>query len=95
MSIDRAGIEKLGELARIDLSDKNAIATAKSINEVLVLVDQLALADTDNIAPLANPLESKQRLRQDRVSESNQRDDFQSNAPAVEDGLYLVPKVID
>ncbi|OUS12419.1 asparaginyl/glutamyl-tRNA amidotransferase subunit C [Gammaproteobacteria bacterium 53_120_T64] len=95
MSIDRSDIEKLGELARIHISDENALASAKSINEVLALVDQLQAVDTANIEPLANPLGARQRLRRDEVSEGNQRDAFQAVAPATEDGLYLVPKVIE
>ena len=95
MSIDRADIEKLGELARIHISDENAQASAKSINDVLALVDQLQAVDTANIEPLANPLEARQRLRPDEVSEANRREAFQAIAPATEDGLYLVPKVIE
>ncbi|MDF1831094.1 MAG: Asp-tRNA(Asn)/Glu-tRNA(Gln) amidotransferase subunit GatC [Porticoccaceae bacterium] len=95
MSIDRADIEKLGELARIHISDENAQESAKSINEVLALVDQLQAVDTTNIEPLANPLGARQRLRLDEVSESNRRDAFQAIAPATEEGLYLVPKVIE
>ena len=95
MSIDRADIEKLGELARIHISDENAQASAKSINEVLALVDQLQAVDTTNIEPMANPLGARQRLRLDEVSETNRRDAFQAIAPATEEGLYLVPKVIE
>lgn len=95
MSIDRTDIEKLGELARIHISDKNAQASTKSINEVLALVDQLQAVDTSNVEPLANPLDAHQRLRLDQVSEVNRREAFQAIAPATEDGLYLVPKVIE
>lgn len=95
MSIDRADIEKLGELARIHISDENAQASAKSINDVLAMVDQLQAIDTTNIEPLASPLGARQRLRLDEVSESNRRDAFQAIAPATEEGLYLVPKVIE
>ena len=95
MSIDRADIEKLGELARIAITETNIEATTRSINEVLALVDQLQSANTDHIQPLANPLDATQRLRRDEVSESNHREDFQPLAPATENGLYLVPKVIE
>lgn len=95
MSIDRADIEKLGELARIRISDENIQATAQSINEVLALVDQLQAVDTTNIEPMANALDARQRLRLDQVSESNHREAFQAIAPATENGLYLVPKVIE
>ncbi len=95
MSIDRTDIEKLGELARIAVTEENIEATTRSINEVLALVDQLQSANTANVKPLANPLDATQRLRHDQISESNHRDDFQPLAPATENGLYLVPKVID
>ncbi len=95
MSIDREDIEKLGELARIQVSDENAQASAKRINEVLALVDQLQAVDTTNVEPMANPLGAHQRLRLDEVSETNRREAFQAIAPATEDGLYLVPKVIE
>lgn len=95
MSISRADIEKLGELARIAISDENIEATTTSINNVLVLVDQLQSADTSNVEPLANPLDARQRLRADCVTEADQRADFQPLAPAAEQDLYLVPKVIE
>ncbi len=95
MSIQRADIEKLAELARIHLSEDTATATAEGINRVLKLIDQLRAADTTGIAPLANPLDATQRLREDLVSEAIDRDALQAAAPAVEAGLYLVPKVVE
>ena len=93
--VDRSDIEKLAELARIEISESTVDEVAKSITDVLALVDQLQAADTDGIAPMAHPLDATQRLRADNVSEENRRDDFQQLAPAAEQGLYLVPKVID
>lgn len=93
--MDRSDIAKLAELARIDIADSTVDEVAKSITDVLALVDQLQAADTDGIAPMAHPLDATQRLRADVVTESNQREDFQALAPAAEQGLYLVPKVID
>jgi aspartyl-tRNA(Asn)/glutamyl-tRNA(Gln) amidotransferase subunit C len=95
MSIDRADIEKLGELAQIAVTEQTIDRTTSSINEVLALVDQLQSANTLGVQPLANPLDATQRLRRDIVSETNLRDDFQPLAPNAENGLYLVPKVID
>ena len=95
MSIQRADIEKLAELARIHLSEDTATATAEGINRVLELIDQLRAADTTGIAPMANPLDATQRLRDDLVSEFVDRDALQAAAPAVEAGLYLVPKVVE
>ncbi len=93
--VDRSDIEKLAELARIEISESTVDDVAKSITDVLALVDQLQAADTDGIAPMAHPLDATQRLRADNVSEENRREDFQAQAPAAEQGLYLVPKVIE
>ncbi|WP_045857256.1 Asp-tRNA(Asn)/Glu-tRNA(Gln) amidotransferase subunit GatC [Teredinibacter purpureus] len=88
-------IEKLANLARLKISEETIEETAKSITEVLALVDQLQAADTDGTTPMAHPLDATQRLRADKVTEPNQRGQFQAIAPATENGLYLVPKVIE
>ena len=67
----------------------------QEMNAILAMVDQMAAADTAGVEPMAHPQEASQRLREDRVSESDHREEFQSAAPAVEDGLYLVPQVIE
>ncbi len=95
MAIQRADIEKLCFLARIDLTEETAADTAAGINRVLELIDQLRAADTEGVAPLAHPLEETQRLRDDQISEAVDREALQAIAPAVESGLYLVPKVIE
>lgn len=95
MAIDRADIAKLAKLARIEISDADADAAAASISDVLALVDQLQAIDTDGVLPMAHPLDAVQRLRADEVTEVNQRETFQAIAPATQDGLYLVPKVIE
>jgi aspartyl-tRNA(Asn)/glutamyl-tRNA(Gln) amidotransferase subunit C len=95
MSIDPKGVEKLAYLARLDISEKDIAATTRSIGEVLALVDQLQQLPTGDIEPLSHPLDAKQRLRADRVTETDQRQLFQTLAPLCEDGLYLVPRVIE
>ncbi|HSC66209.1 MAG: Asp-tRNA(Asn)/Glu-tRNA(Gln) amidotransferase subunit GatC [Cellvibrio sp.] len=95
MAVDRSDIAKLATLARIQISDEAADEAAKSISDVLALVDQLQAVNTDGVLPMAHPLDAVQRLRADVVSEANQREMFQSIAPAVQDGLYLVPQVIE
>ncbi len=95
MTIERSDIEKLAELARIQITDENVAATTASLTDVLNLVDQLQAADTEGVFPLAHPLDAVQRLRPDQVTEDNQRERFQAIAPAAEDGLYLVPRVIE
>lgn len=95
MSINPSDVEKLAYLARLDISEKDIAATTNSIGEVLALIDQLQKLDTSEIEPLSHPLDAKQRLRADEVTEQNQREEFQTLAPLCEDGLYLVPRVIE
>lgn len=93
--MERSELEKLALLARINVDDELLDKVANSIGDVLALVDQLQAVDTSGVAPMAHPLDALQRLREDVVSESNQREAFQAIAPLTEAGLYLVPKVIE
>lgn len=95
MSIEQDEIEKIAQLARIRIADGEIGELTQRITRILGLVEQLQAADTEGIIPMANPLDEIQRLRADKITETNQRDAFQAIAPAVENGLYLVPKVID
>ncbi|MGK0524449.1 MAG: aspartyl-tRNA(Asn)/glutamyl-tRNA(Gln) amidotransferase subunit C [Pseudomonadales bacterium] len=95
MTISREDIEKVAVLARIRLDEEQIPALENDLGNILSLVDQLSAADTDNVEPLAHPLDAVQRLRTDDVTETNQRKAFQAIAPATEDGLYLVPRVIE
>lgn len=95
MSIGPDEIKKIAHLARLQLSEEQLPKLSADIANILDLVDQLQAADTNNIAPMANPLDAVQTLRADVVTEENQRDKFQSIAPEKENGLYLVPKVIE
>jgi len=95
VSISREDIEKVALLARIRVDEEQIPALEKDLGNILTLVDQLAAADTDNVEPMAHPLDAVQRLRPDEVTESNQREAFQAIAPATENGLYLVPRVIE
>ena len=95
MSIDKSDIEKLSQLARINISSDVAEMVTNRINEVLDMVDQLQAVDTEDVEPMAHPNDAIQRLRTDEISEPDQRQALMLNAPAQEDGLFLVPKVID
>lgn len=95
MTISRKDIEKVAVLARIRVDEEQVSALEKDLGNILDLVDQLAAADTANVEPLAHPLDAVQRLRADEVTESDQREAFQAIAPATENGLYLVPRVIE
>lgn len=93
ISIDE--IKKVANLARLAVSDDKACEYASSLSNILVLADQLEAIDTTGVIPMANPHDATQRLREDVVTETNHRDEYQKIAPEVEEGLYLVPQVID
>lgn len=95
MSIDRSEVEKVAVLARLQIAPEAMDATVAALSSILNLVDEMQSIDTTDVKPLANPLDQHQRLRQDLVTEANQREHFQSIAPATDAGLYLVPKVIE
>ncbi len=95
MTISREDIEKVALLARIRVDDEQVSALETDLGNILDLVDQLSAADTDAIEPMAHPLDAVQRLRPDQVTETDQRAAFQAIAPATENGLYLVPRVIE
>lgn len=95
MSLDRTEIDRIARLARLALSVQEADAYARELSGILALVERMNAADTAGLEPLAHPLELKARLRPDAITESDQRERFQSVAPAVAKGLYLVPKVVD
>lgn len=95
MSINREDIENVALLARIKVDDEQLKALEKDLGNILDLAGQLEAADTDGVEPMSHPLNAVQRLRADTVTETDQREAFQATAPATEDGLYLVPRVIE
>ena len=95
MPLNKSEIEKLATLARINISEDESQQVTERISAVLELVDQLQAQNTEGVEPMAHPMDAIQTLRNDRVTETNQREALMSNAPASEDGLFLVPKVID
>jgi aspartyl-tRNA(Asn)/glutamyl-tRNA(Gln) amidotransferase subunit C len=95
MTIKQDDIEKIAELARIRISDEEIGQVTRRITEILHMVDRLQAVDTRGVESMANPLDAIQRLRPDEVTQSNRREAFQAIAPAVENGLYLVPRVIE
>ena len=95
MSLDRADVEKIANLARLAVDDQEAESYARELSNILGLVEQMNAADTEGVSPMAHPLHMAQRLRSDEVTEGDQRERFQGIAPLTEDGLYLVPKVIE
>jgi len=95
MALDKTEVEKIAHLARLHISDAEADEVTSRITDILALIDQMQSVDTDAVEPLAHPLDMVQRLRKDEVTETNRRDELQSLAPESQDGLYLVPKVIE
>ena len=96
MSLSHDQIRRIARLARLAIGDEEAEAVRMRLNRVLELVDQLRAVDTAGVEPMAHALDvAEQRLRADVVTETDRRELYQSVAPAVEDGLYRVPKVIE
>lgn len=95
MSLDKNDVEKIAHLARLAIVEDDVPGYAKSLSSILELVEQMDAVDTENVTPMAHPHDAFQRLREDVVTEKNQREHFQENAPDVEKGLYLVPQVIE
>ena len=95
MALTLEDMNKIAHLARVGLSDDEKSLYTDSLNNILGLIDELQAVNTTGIEPLAHALEVTQPLRADIVTEQNKRDAYQAIAPAVQDGLYLVPKVME
>ena len=95
MNIERQEIEKLATLARIAIDESTISEVSQRLSSVLDLVDQLQAVNTEGVEAMSHPMQATQRLREDEVTETNQREAFQAIAPETEDGLFLVPKVIE
>jgi aspartyl-tRNA(Asn)/glutamyl-tRNA(Gln) amidotransferase subunit C len=95
MSLSPDDVKRIARLARIETSDSEAQATQAQLNTIFDLIAAMQAVDTHDIAPMAHAQEVYQRLREDLVTETDRHAAFQAVAPAVENGLYLVPKVIE
>jgi len=95
MALEHADVQRAAHLARLGLTDNEAAGYVDDLGRILEMVDKLQSLNTEGIAPLAHPLDATQRLRADEVTEKDQREHFQHCAPAVADGLYLVPRVVE
>jgi aspartyl-tRNA(Asn)/glutamyl-tRNA(Gln) amidotransferase subunit C len=95
MSLTPDDVRRLARLARIEIEAEESHAVLDRLNRVLGLIDEMRRVDTQGIEPMSHAVDVSQRLRPDEVGEGNPRDAYQSVAPAVQDGLYLVPKVIE
>ncbi len=95
MSLSTEEVNKIAWLGRIAIDADKIEAYARDLSGILDFVEQMSAVDTADVTPMAHPQDLAQRLRPDAVTETDQRELFQSNAPLVEAGLYLVPKVIE
>ena len=95
MSLSDDQVRRLARLARIAIRPDESAAAVDRLNRVLGLIEEMRRVDTSGIEPMAHPVDAQQRLRPDVATEPDRRELFQSVAPAVEGGLYLVPKVIE
>ena len=93
LSLDQ--IARIAELARLELSPADSAAMQQQLNGILAMVDAMGAVDTKGVEPMSHPQQAMQRTREDAVTERDQRERFQAVAPEVEDGFYLVPKVIE
>lgn len=95
MSLTANDVKKIAHLARLGVDVLDIDSYASDLSGILDLVAQMSELNTEDVSPMAHPMEQGQRLRPDRVTETNMREKFQAIAPQVEAGLYLVPKVIE
>jgi aspartyl-tRNA(Asn)/glutamyl-tRNA(Gln) amidotransferase subunit C len=95
MALTRTEVHDIAHLARLEIAEEEMPVYAGDLSGIIDLVNQLQAVDTEGVTPMAHPLDMSQRLRNDEISESDQRELYQQNAPQVETGLYLVPKVIE
>ncbi len=95
MSLSKREVENVANLARLEITEGEMGRVVENLSSIIDFVDQLQAADTDDVMPMAHPLDMGQRLRSDEITESDQRKRYQVNAAEVEAGLYLVPQVIE
>lgn len=95
MSLDRSDVERIAHLARLEIDPAEVPGYARNLSDILEFVEQMNAVDTADVEPMAHPVEAAQRLRPDEVTERIDRDEFLRLAPQVENGLYLVPRVIE
>jgi len=95
MSIEIDEVKKIAKLACLSVAEADLPSYASNLSNILDLVAQMDAIDTTGVTPMSHPFDVVQRLREDVVADFNRRDDFLKLAPETEDGLYLVPKVID
>lgn len=95
MSLTLADVHRIAHLARIEITEDQARATADQLNDIFAMIERIAKVDTTGVAPMSHPLDGVQRLREDAVAPLPERSELLRNAPEQDQGLFLVPKVIE
>lgn len=95
MSLDADAVKKIAYLARLKIDEADVPGYVSNLSDIINLVEQMSAVDTEGVVPMSHPMEAVQRLREDKVTEVDKREAFQAIAPKTEDGLYLVPQVIE
>ena len=95
MALEPGDIPNVAHLARLHLAEDDAERYAGELSAILAFIEQMNAVDTGGVTPMAHPLEMTQPLRADVVTEQDRREEYQANAPAVRDGLYVVPRVVE
>ncbi|MGH6623683.1 MAG: Asp-tRNA(Asn)/Glu-tRNA(Gln) amidotransferase subunit GatC [Burkholderiaceae bacterium] len=95
MSFDLSQVQRVAQLARIEITEAEALRTLAQLQDIFAMIERMQAIDTKGVEPMAHPLGGTQRLRDDAVTEIDQRAAALSNAPAEQDGLFLVPRVIE
>jgi aspartyl-tRNA(Asn)/glutamyl-tRNA(Gln) amidotransferase subunit C len=95
MALDLDQVRRIAQLARIEITDDEAQRTLEQLSDIFAMIERMRAVDTTGVEPMAHPLGGHQRLREDRVTETDRRADNLANAPEQQDGLILVPKVIE
>ena len=95
MSLELGSIQNIAHLARLHLSGGDVQRFGDELSAILAFIEQMKAVDTSGVIPMAHPLDMTQPLRADLITEQDRREEYQANAPAVRNGLYIVPKVIE
>lgn len=95
MEVTEEVVREVAELAQLKLDEAEIKTVIEGMTNILALADQMQSVETSNVPPVSNPLDATAQMRSDEVTEDDQRELFQSVAPSTEDGLYLVPRVVE
>ena len=95
MSLYADAVKKIAYLALLKIDEADVSGYVNNLSNIIDLVEQMNAVDTTGVVPMSHPMDAVQRLREDIVTETNKREAFQAIAPKTEDGLYLVPQVIE